>query len=233
MKNFPQYIDRALCTEKGAEKGSVFRVRHAILGYTTEVGEALDAFKKEVIYGKSFDRVNFLEELGDCLWYLALGMSAIGYRELIAEAAEEDRAAGFDVPAGDITEIFFAVTEIDMSDREKDGGMMNQDMAEIILISSLQHVLQNAGELTYRLLQDGEREFDMDIRKGLLDIFTSLAASIGVIAKLYGSSAKEVMDANIAKLEKRYGGAFTKAAAIDRDTSAEREILDAHLSTAA
>lgn len=46
---------------------------HASLGISGEAGEFADAVKRHAVYGKELDRVNGLEELGDLLWYVALG----------------------------------------------------------------------------------------------------------------------------------------------------------------
>ena len=43
---------------------------HAATGVATEAGEALDAIKKFVIYGKPLDRENLIEELGDLEFYM-------------------------------------------------------------------------------------------------------------------------------------------------------------------
>lgn len=51
----------------------VIQLFHCIIGKVTEVGELADALKKYVIYGKSIDWVNVVEELGDDQWYSALG----------------------------------------------------------------------------------------------------------------------------------------------------------------
>lgn len=45
---------------------------HAVLGLTTEVGELTDVIKKFVMYGKPIDYINFEEEIGDIMWYLAI-----------------------------------------------------------------------------------------------------------------------------------------------------------------
>jgi NTP pyrophosphatase (non-canonical NTP hydrolase) len=51
---------------------------HCGLGLATEAGEFLNAVKKTIFYGREFDRINAMEELGDALWYIALGASALG-----------------------------------------------------------------------------------------------------------------------------------------------------------
>jgi len=50
---------------------------HAAMGMVTESGEFIDAMKKLTIYGKQLDRVNLVEEIGDCMWYLALACRAL------------------------------------------------------------------------------------------------------------------------------------------------------------
>jgi NTP pyrophosphatase (non-canonical NTP hydrolase) len=53
------------------------RLLHAISGIMTESGELMDAFKRNIIYGKNLDRVNLIEELGDLTWYIALALDEI------------------------------------------------------------------------------------------------------------------------------------------------------------
>jgi len=48
------------------------RIEHALLGVIGELGELVDAYKKHKIYGKTFDRVNFIEELGDMRFYMQM-----------------------------------------------------------------------------------------------------------------------------------------------------------------
>ncbi len=48
------------------------RIFHAVLGMASEAGEAVDAVKKHLFYGKPLDKVNLIEEAGDMLWYLAI-----------------------------------------------------------------------------------------------------------------------------------------------------------------
>ncbi len=45
---------------------------HASMGMVTESAEFQDMLKKHFIYGKPFDKVNAIEEIGDILWYIAL-----------------------------------------------------------------------------------------------------------------------------------------------------------------
>ena len=43
---------------------------HGALGVAGEAGELADAIKKHVIYGKTLDRLNVIEELGDLRFYM-------------------------------------------------------------------------------------------------------------------------------------------------------------------
>jgi NTP pyrophosphatase (non-canonical NTP hydrolase) len=43
---------------------------HMVVGISGEAGELLDAIKKTTIYGKSLDRENVIEELGDLEFYM-------------------------------------------------------------------------------------------------------------------------------------------------------------------
>lgn len=51
---------------------------HAALGLAGEAGEFADAIKKHLVYGRDLDRENAIEELGDVLWFVALGCTALG-----------------------------------------------------------------------------------------------------------------------------------------------------------
>ena len=68
--NFVDYAPLALRTAKQLPHD--LQVQHAQLGMLTELGELGDAIKKHFIYGKPFDKVNALEEIGDFCWYLNL-----------------------------------------------------------------------------------------------------------------------------------------------------------------
>jgi NTP pyrophosphatase (non-canonical NTP hydrolase) len=52
------------------------KILHSIIGINTESGELSDIVKKYIFYGKDFDIANFKEELGDLLWYIAIGANA-------------------------------------------------------------------------------------------------------------------------------------------------------------
>jgi len=69
-QNLEQYIKDAARTVRylDDEKSDMM---HMKLGIYSEIGELVDAFKKNFVYGKDLDLVNVGEELGDIAWYLA------------------------------------------------------------------------------------------------------------------------------------------------------------------
>lgn len=82
MKN---YIELALKTELKDYKTvserytpEMARLVHAVTGLCTESSEFLDMLKKHLNYGKPFDKVNAVEEIGDQFWYLAIACDALG-----------------------------------------------------------------------------------------------------------------------------------------------------------
>lgn len=52
--------------------GKQLNVLHASLGLSTELGELLDIYKRNIFYKKTLDLVHIKEELGDIMWYLAI-----------------------------------------------------------------------------------------------------------------------------------------------------------------
>lgn len=62
--------------------------RHAACGLVTEVGEIIDQYKRHWFYKKDLDVKNLVEEVGDVLWYLAIGYYALGI-EIIKDPAAD------------------------------------------------------------------------------------------------------------------------------------------------
>lgn len=89
MQMFDTYQTAALRTAKPMETVDD-DLLHAALGLSGEVGEFADALKKHFFYGAPLDRANCKEELGDILWYIALGAAALG--TTLGELAEQNIA---------------------------------------------------------------------------------------------------------------------------------------------
>lgn len=100
--NSQEYIQGATRTESNdflamqerfAETGTI-RLLHASMGLATESGEFLDTLKKHLFYGKTLDRVNLAEEMGDLFWYLAIAASELGvdFESVMTKNLEKLRA---------------------------------------------------------------------------------------------------------------------------------------------
>lgn len=51
---------------------------HYVLGLSGEAGEITDAVKKTLRDGVPLNRINLIEEAGDCLWYLTNMLTTLG-----------------------------------------------------------------------------------------------------------------------------------------------------------
>lgn len=76
MMHFQDFQQLAIRTAKPLSK--IENLRHVAYGVTGEAGEFVDALKKHDIYGQALDHANLVEELGDLLWYVALGAETLG-----------------------------------------------------------------------------------------------------------------------------------------------------------
>ena len=56
---------------------SAIDIIHAIIGKATEAGELLELLEIVTIGGEQFDPINFKEEIGDGMWYDAIGLEAV------------------------------------------------------------------------------------------------------------------------------------------------------------
>jgi len=61
----------------GEEGPTAIRMIHAALGLTSDAGEVAACIERWLYYGRDFDRLNLIEELGDCLWYIAQMCNAL------------------------------------------------------------------------------------------------------------------------------------------------------------
>lgn len=75
--NFNEYQKAALRTAK--EMDNCKQLMNAALGICGEGGEVADMVKKSAFQGHSMNVTHVAKELGDVLWYIAVGAKAIGY----------------------------------------------------------------------------------------------------------------------------------------------------------
>lgn len=164
---------------------------HARLGMITELGEIADLIKRELAYGKEFDRIHLLEECGDFLWYFALYC----HEHYIAMNLLDKLAA---------KALKLASKQIVESDSK---------ICEALALATL----MLAGEA----LTDSTAQDRLDAAEGCLLIVLAFLLK-------YSFTLKQCLAANDAKLEKRTGKVFNAAAILNRDTDAERKILEDH-----
>lgn len=73
------YQKEALKTAGATESIGTDRILYTALGLAGEAGEVADLTKKMIFHKHPYDAEKFLDELGDCLWYLAVNAHAHGY----------------------------------------------------------------------------------------------------------------------------------------------------------
>jgi len=69
---------QALANATAKNLGDTGDLVHAAMGLAGEAGEFIDCVKRHTVYGQPFDSLNAREELGDLLWFVALGCKALG-----------------------------------------------------------------------------------------------------------------------------------------------------------
>lgn len=86
MQSLNEYQRQALRTAKRVDEK--FDLMHTALGISGEAGEFADAIKKSLVYERPLDRANAVEELGDIMWFVALGCETLGVT--MQEVAEQN-----------------------------------------------------------------------------------------------------------------------------------------------
>ena len=69
MKHYQQQALQTLSETSSRYEG----IQHAGFGLMTEIGEILDTYKRHRFYKLPLDKKNLIEEVGDVLWYIAVG----------------------------------------------------------------------------------------------------------------------------------------------------------------
>lgn len=81
--NFNQYQKETLITARGMNKEGLKNansyILNGVLGMSEEAGEAIGIVKKHIYQGHELDKEHLAEEIGDCLWYIAVTAKGIGY----------------------------------------------------------------------------------------------------------------------------------------------------------
>lgn len=173
---------------------------HMGMGVTGEMGELIDATKKVLIYGKAMDKTNIMEEIGDCLWYVANMLQEIG---IGPQALQVHLYRGYDNGVhlrGQIEEDVFVLGEALLG--------MNKAVADQCATLPQLHPVMGPGTSQAMLMVE------------------IIAGNLGILAGLLDVDLAQAMQRNIEKLAKRYGDKYSDVAALNRDTSAERTVLE-------
>lgn len=74
-----EYQELAMRTAAGMNYSTFSPLVNCGLGITGEAGEVADLIKKTVFQNHELDYEHFAKELGDVMWYVALGAEVSGY----------------------------------------------------------------------------------------------------------------------------------------------------------
>jgi NTP pyrophosphatase (non-canonical NTP hydrolase) len=192
--NVEQYAPLARRTLK--ELPFTEHMTHMAVGITGEMGELLDAIKKVMVYGKSLDQVNMLEEVGDALWYVVNLLP-----ELVVEPVYMERA------------LYRGVMKAE--------GRQLEGMG---LVAALLSINKAVASVCADLPNLNEEEAPGT--SFAVAVIENLAGNMGVVCQLLGIDPVQAMDRNIAKLAARYGDKYSDVAALNRNTNDERKVLE-------
>lgn len=181
---------------------------HMGLGLAGEFGELLDAVKKHVVYGKEVDITNLTEETGDQTWY---GINLIHELDVDPKVAQRALDSGFEqgcdrTASPDFLKLAGAV-----------GGEQFAVAHDLLHLNMGMAAVISGGLLNSKIVPGSSQA--VQIIEGVFGI-------IGTFCGLLCIDPGEAMELNIKKLAKRYGDKYSDVAALNRDTAAERTVLE-------
>lgn len=180
--DFTQYL--VTVRNRAAKLDRADQIEHAQLGMISEVGEIANLYKRCLAYGRPFDAVNLLEEIGDVIWYLALfcDEKEISMRKLdswVAQSASESVASGAQASDMAVVRVLSAglslaaaQTELGLSEAELLEGLESSvqmlalllhrhgfTVRQCLLVNDAKLTARNKGE-TFNLQATLERDLD-------------------------------------------------------------------------
>ncbi len=175
-------------------------INHMGLGIVGEMGEIVDQLKKAHIYGKPLDQVNIVEEVGDVAYYVAGIVNLFPSLHNWLDSAELPNSINLE-------RLHEAKSKVTRT-------ILLNSMSAANLVVDL-GVIADAGGINS---EDAE------------SVAKTLCMFLYATAVLLDVDLGQALDVNIAKLAKRYGDKYSDYAATNRDTDAERAILEAGIS---
>lgn len=210
-----EYVKNAVVTESrdfsaihgrlSGDAGMAIRLLHSAVGLSTEVGEFACAVEDAFQNSTEPDYTNIAEEIGDMLWYCALGSDALGVgfqQMLMRTQMHPDAQHRFSI--------------LSLVDSECNNSILVQ--------ISLRLQVQSGQFLDYL-----KRHvfYGAPLEESLLVQFIGhtlwMLDHVGEALRLDLSA---IMEKNIEKLRNRYPDQFTEQAALNRDLAAERKVLE-------
>lgn len=146
-----EYTELAMRTESPADPlahHTRSRILHSALGCSDESGELVKRIKDKLFYNKSPDTIGMLEEYGDLLWFIAIGVDALGatleevmetninkLRARYPEKFTKDKAVNRDLDAEreSLEQLFWKgvkITNCDLCQRRIEGRFVDGSTAE-------------------------------------------------------------------------------------------------------
>ena len=176
-------------------------INHMGLGIVGEMGEIVDQLKKAYIYGKPLDQVNIVEEVGDVAYYVACVVQFYPNLHNFIESDELKNGINHERLAAAKAQITRTI-------------LLNT-MSAANLVVDLGVLADEAG---------GPSDEGEEVAKTLCMLLYATAVLLDV-------DLAQAFEVNIAKLAKRYGDKYSDYAAVNRDTDAERAVLEAGTAT--
>ena len=172
-------------------------INHMCLGIVGEMGELVDAIKKAYVYGKGIDQTNIVEEVGDVSWYTA---GLVQCFPALADWLDSD--------------------ELKQSLNYEKLEVARENITRTILLNTM-----SAANLAVDLMMFADDDNLQDANAE--QVAKALGTALFATAVLLEVDLSQACEVNIAKLAKRYGDKYSDYAATNRDTDAERAILEA------
>lgn len=184
-------------------KEVIVRIETCSMGLIGEIGEFADHIKKVVGHGHPIDRTVCLKELGDISWYIAEAYSMFGL-----EAPDED------IDRAD-TEFSKILVDVDAKYKEENGeevdnlravcSLLRKMSASVAAIGGMIEGTMYGGAI-FKFIRPAEYRTMLDMLNGML---------MTILLRL-GFTFREVLEANIEKLKKRYPTGFSSEHSVNR-----------------
>lgn len=202
--DFKEYEELAMRTNN--DKGFDLNCLHGVTGILTELGEVVDAYKRNIWYGTALDTTNVTEEIGDILWYMALLSYNINSTALTLD------------PLSDGVEEF--------------GLPPNSTVSNIDLLKLLLEISADVGRLcNFVATAEALGVVGEELATGIDMQMYTIHFQLRIFCDLTGISMEKTAEVNVAKLKARFPNKFTEEAAVNRNTVTERNLLESQINS--